>query len=151
MASRHLSRTVAMQSLFEWDFNGSSEDLKKIMEKNLQEFGHEIQDVDFVETLVLGTAEKASEIDSMIMRVASEWPIEQISAVDKSVLRLGIFELKFLKEAPPKVIINEAVELAKTFGGEASGKFVNGVLGTLYKEMELAGEVWDEAKKSPEV
>ena len=140
MASRHLSRTVAMQSLFEWDFNGSTEDLKQIVQKNLHEFGHEVKEQDFVESLALGTAEKAEELDGIIMRVAPEWPIEQLSAVDKSVLRLGIFELKYLKDAPPKVIINEAVELAKTFGGEASGKFVNGVLGTLYKEMEVAGE-----------
>ena len=147
MASRHLSRTVAMQSLFEWDFNGSSEDLKKIVKKNLEEFGHEIKEADFVENLAVGTAEKSEEIDSLIMRIAPEWPIEQLSAVDRSVLRLGIYELKFLKDAPPKVIINEAVELAKTFGGEASGKFVNGVLGTLFKEMEEAGEIKDEPKK----
>lgn len=147
MASRHLSRTVAMQSLFEWDFNGSSEDLKKIVKKNLQEFGNEINEPEFVESLTLGTAEKSEEIDSVIMRIAPEWPIEQLSAVDKSVLRLGIYELRYLKDAPPKVIINEAVELAKTFGGEASGKFVNGVLGTLYKEMEEAGEIMEEAEK----
>lgn len=147
MASRHLSRTVAMQSLFEWDFNGSSEDLKKIVKKNLEEFGHEIKEADFVENLAVGTAEKSEEIDSLIMRIAPEWPIEQLSAVDRSVLRLGIYELKFLKDAPPKVIINEAVELAKTFGGEASGKFVNGVLGTLFKEMEEAGEIKDEPEK----
>ncbi len=147
MASRHLSRTVAMQSLFEWDFNGRKEELKTIIKNNLAQFAVEIKEPEFVYSLAEGVAEKLSEIDEIITKTAPDWPVDQIPEVDRSVLRLGIYELQFQKQAPPKVAINEAVELAKTFGGEQSGKFVNGVLGTLYKQMEEAGEISPEDDK----
>lgn len=135
MANRHLSRTVAMQTLFEWDFNAQQQSLDELVQLNLEQFAPGMEDHAFVKSLVHGVVERLSEIDGIITATAPEWPIEQISSVDRSVLRLGIYELEFLKEVPPKVAINEAVELAKTFGGETSGKFVNGVLGTLYKKL----------------
>ena len=137
MANRHLSRMVALQSLFEWDFNGRAQDLKLAVENNLKEFGHEIKEAEFVFTLTKGVADNLPAIDEIIVKHAPEWPIDQIPPVDRNVLRVGVFELMFLKQVPPKVAINEAVELGKTFGGESSGKFVNGVLGALYKELGL--------------
>lgn len=136
MANRHLSRTIALQSLFEWDFNGQKDALKGIVTNHVKEFGGAGDDSVFIFELANGVAENLSSIDEIITKHAPEWPMEQIPPVDRNVLRLGIFELKILKQVPPKVAINEAVELAKTFGGESSGKFVNGVLGTLYKEIE---------------
>lgn len=136
MANRHLSRTIALQSLFEWDFHNKEQDLRGIVKHHLDEFGSNIDDPAFVYELAEGAAKHAAEIDVIVTKHAPEWPIDQIPLIDRNVLRLGIFELMFLKQVPPKVAINEAVELAKSFGGESSGKFLNGVLGTLYKEME---------------
>jgi transcription antitermination protein NusB len=141
MASRHISRTVALQSLFEWDFNDKPEDIKEVIEANISRFEKASEDSEFVYTLVEGVVKNLSEIDTIITTTAPEWPLEQITAIDRNILRIGIFELQFLKEVPPKVAINEAVEIAKSFGGESSGKFVNGVLGTLYKNMFPNGEV----------
>jgi N utilization substance protein B len=138
MASRHLSRSIAMQTLYEWDFYGKKADtLQKIAEKNIAEFGPGLEDTDFIWKLVNGTVEKIPQLDAIIEKAAPEWPIDQITIVDRNILRLGLFELLFENKAevPPKVAINEAIELAKTFGGESSGKFINGVLGTIFKEM----------------
>lgn len=138
MANRHLSRSVALQSLFEWDFRKQKKDqLKEITRYNIAEFAPGMDDVDFVYTLVLGVLDNIDAINALIVESAPDWPLEQITNVDRTVLRLGIFELKFAKadDVPPKVAINEAIELAKTFGGVSSGKFVNGVLGTIYKGM----------------
>jgi len=139
MASRHLSRSIVMQSLYEWDFYGKKpENLERIVEKNIKEFGPGLEDKDFVWQLVNGVISKLSEIDKIIEKAAPEWPIEQITIVDRNVLRIGLYELLYgnKEEVPPKVAINEAIELAKTFGGESSGKFINGVLGTVFKEIE---------------
>ena len=135
MASRHLSRSIAMQSLYEWDFSGRELDLKKITEKNLKEFGPGLENESFVWELVTGVVEHIEEINEIIKKAAPQWPIEQISIVDRNILRIGIFELLYedKKAVPPKVAINEAIELAKSFGGENSGKFVNGVLGTVFE------------------
>ena len=137
MSSRHLSRSIVMQSLYEWDFSGQKGNLEKIVEKNLQEFGPGL-DQSFVWQLVTGIVQHLPEIDKIIEKAAPEWPINQIAIIDRNVLRVGLYELLFGdKEAvPPKVAINEAIELAKSFGGESSGKFINGVLGTVYKEIE---------------
>ncbi len=138
MASRHLSRSIAMQSLYEWDFSGKKpETLKKIVDKNIKEFGPGLEDVSFVWKLVDGVVSNLSAIDKIIEKAAPEWPIDQITIIDRNVLRIGLYELLYenKKEVPPKVAINEAIELAKTFGGESSGKFINGVLGTVYKEL----------------
>ena len=139
MASRHLSRSIAMQSLYEWDFQGKKPDvLDGIVGKNIKEYGPGLEDTGFVWQLIRGVTEKLSQIDKIIEKAAPEWPIEQITIVDRNVLRIGLYELLYAKkeEVPPKVAINEAIELAKTFGGENSGRFINGVLGTVYKEIE---------------
>ena len=138
MANRHLSRSIAMQSLFEWDFRGKDvARLDAIVEKNIREFGPGMEDASFVKDLVKNVLEKIPQLDEIIVRCAPEWPLEQITPVDRNVLRVGIYELLHgnREEVPPKVAINEAIELAKTFGGESSGKFINGVLGTIYREI----------------
>lgn len=142
MSNRHLSRTIAMQSLYEWDFNSmDTEELSAITEKNLKEFAPAFDDNGFVMRIVKGVTNNLKEINNLITKYAPEWPLEQITIVDRNVLRIGIYELRFSKgEIPPKVAINEAIELAKSFGGESSGKFINGVLGTIYKEMVKKGE-----------
>lgn len=136
MANRHFSRTIALQSLFEWDFNGQSKGIKAIVREQVKNSNSDNPDAEFVLQLAEGVEKNLSGIDSLITKHAPEWPLDQIALIDRNVLRLGIFELAFLKEVPPKVAINEAVELAKTFGGETSGKFINGVLGAIYKEIE---------------
>lgn len=135
MANRHLLRTVAMQSLFEWDFNQRQKPLGEIVDHALAEFAPGVEDPDFARSLAAGVEQNIDEIDKIIVDTAPEWPIDQITVVDRNVLRVGIYELMFLKDVPPKVAINEAVEMGKVFGGESSGKFVNGVLGTLYKKI----------------
>lgn len=137
MANRHLSRQLALQALFEWDFNGREQDITLVVKRQIENTSAlVIQDAGFVTQLAEGVAANLSDIDKLIAKHAPEFPVDQISIVDRNVLRLGILELVFLKEVPPKVAIDEAVELGKTFGGEATGKFVNGVLGTIYKETE---------------
>lgn len=138
MASRHLARSIAMQSLYEWDFGGKTPVvLDEIVERNIQEFGPGLEETDFVRRLVKEVVENMSQIDKIIEKSAPEWPFEQIAIIDRNVLRIGLYELLFgnREEVPPKVAINEAIELAKTFGGESSGKFINGVLGTVYREI----------------
>ncbi|MGB2761918.1 MAG: transcription antitermination factor NusB [Minisyncoccales bacterium] len=139
MASRHLSRSIAMQSLYEWDFSGKNPDeLNEIAERNIKEFGPGLENVDLVWELVNGIKDNLTKLDKIIEKAAPEWPIDQINIIDRNVLRIGLYELLYGdKEAvPPKVAINEAIELAKTFSGESSGKFINGVLGTVFKEIE---------------
>ena len=138
MASRHLSRSIAMQSLYEWDFLDKKSDLEKIIERNIEEFGPGLEDESFIWQLVIGVVANLKEIDEIIAKAAPQWPISQISIVDRNVLRIGIYELLYGDKVavPPKVAINEAIELAKSFGGDNSGKFTNGVLGTVYKEIE---------------
>jgi len=135
MANRHLSRTIAMQSLYAWDFDGKTRPIQEIALEQIKNSAQETKETEFIFQLTKGVAEKLGEIDEIIVKHAPEWPLEQVSLVDRNVLRLGVFELMFLKEVPPKVAINEAVELGKTFGGETSGKFVNGVLGAIFSEM----------------
>ncbi len=142
MSNRHLARTVAMQILYQWDFHGKKEkDLNLLVEKNLKEFAPGLDDAGFTANLVKGVLENLGEIDQLITKYASEWPLEQITIVDRNILRIGIFELKFDSEIPSKVAINEAIEIAKTFGGESSGKFVNGVLGAIYKSLKDQGQI----------
>ncbi len=139
MAYRHLSRSIAMQSLYEWDFRHlPKEELSKIIERNIKEFGPGMDDTEFARKLALGVLENLSQIDKIIETSAPQWPINQVNIIDKNILRIGIYELLFgdKNEVPPKVAINEAIELAKNFSGRNSAKFVNGVLGTIYKELE---------------
>lgn len=139
MASRHLSRSIVMQSLYEWDFYGRKEDsLDKIVERNIEDFGPGLEDLDFVRQLAKGVYDHIKDIDNVIEKAAPEWPITQIPLIDRNVLRIGLYELLYAnkEEVPPKVAINEAIELAKTFSGRTSGKFINGVLGTVFKQLE---------------
>ena len=138
MANRHLQRSVAMQALFEWDFQGRHDELiDEIVARNIAEFAPGIEEADFAAALVKGTLEKRAVVDALIEKCAPEWPLEQVTIIDRNILRLGIYELMHgnYGEVPPKVAINESIELAKTFGGESSARFVNGVLGTIYREM----------------
>jgi len=143
MASRHLSRSIAMQSLYEWDFKGQDGSfIDDIVDHNSKEFGPGIKEIDFIKGLVNGVLENLETINKIIEKAAPQWPLDQIAIVDRNVLRLGIYELLFgsRDEVPPKVAINEAIELAKNFGSESSGKFVNGVLGTIYREIGEPGK-----------
>lgn len=155
MANRHLARSIALQSLYEWDFKGapSSEGvLREIVDHNLAEFAADSSMDAFVWELVGGIARRRPQLDRVIGASAPEWPIEQITIVDRNVLRLGLWELLFgdRKEVPPKVAINEAIELAKTFGSQSSGRFVNGVLGTVYRELADASDTASEAGRVSE-
>jgi len=132
-----------MQSLYEWDFWGRDKNkLKEIVERNVKEFGPGMEEINFVWQLLGGVIENIEKLDEIISKAAPQWPLEQITIVDRNVLRLGLYELIFSnrEEVPPKVAINEAIELAKTFGGESSGKFINGVLGTVYRELGEPGK-----------
>ncbi|HEY1037430.1 MAG TPA: transcription antitermination factor NusB [Candidatus Paceibacterota bacterium] len=143
MANRHLSRSIALQSLFEWDFRNLAESsISDILHKNTEEFAPGMGDFSFIKNLADGVLKKRQDIDLIIEKAAPEWPIAKIAMVDRNVLRIGLYELIFgdRKEVPAKVAINEAIELAKSFGGETSGKFVNGVLGAVYKEMGEPGK-----------
>jgi N utilization substance protein B len=137
-----------MQSLYEWDFKGRHDEmLPEILEHNIREFASGVDDPGFIARLVKGVLEHIAEIDKIIEKAAPQWPLEQIAMVDRNVLRLGLYELLYAdrEEVPPKVAINEAIELAKSFGGDSSGKFVNGVLGTVYREIGEPGK--DDAPK----
>lgn len=152
MANRHLSRSIVLQTIFEWDFNSkSSDDALKIFERNVKEFASGVSDFTFMETLIKGVIDKQKDIDLIIEKAAPDWPISKINIVDRNILRVGLFELLFSDrgEVPPKVAINEAIELAKTFGSETSSKFVNGVLGAVYKELGEPGKEETSKNKKP--
>lgn len=142
MATRQLCRSIVLQSLYEWDFHKQKEDLIEIMERNLQEFGPGIDEPEFAWKLLKGVIEHKKEIDIIIEKAAPDWPLAQIAVIDRNALRIGLFELLFAdrKEVPPKVAINEAIEVAKNYGGPNSGKFINGVLGTIYREIGEPGK-----------
>lgn len=137
MATRHLIRSIVLQSLYEWDFYNRKEDLTKIVERNLEEFGTGIDEPEFCWKIIKGIIEHLSNIDKVIEKTAPDWPISQISFIDKNVLRIGLYELLYADKAevPEKVAINEAIELAKNYSGSSSAKFINGVLGTVRKEI----------------
>jgi len=142
-----------MQTLYEWDFYGrKNPDISGILERNIEEFGPGLDDKDFPRRLVKGVLEHIEALDKIISKAAPEWPIEQINIIDRNILRLGLYELLFgnRDEVPPKVAINEAIELAKSFGGESSGRFVNGVLGTVYREIGEPGKEHIKGTKTEE-
>ena len=151
MASRHLCRIIAMQSLYEWDYwithkkeqkasfifknkKTDSSIISAIINKNIQNFSQDISEKNFIKKLVTGTIKNIKKINELILKNAPEWPLLQIAAIDRAVLRLGIYEILFT-DVPPRVVIDEAVELAKNFGGQNSSKFINGVLGSIYKKI----------------
>jgi N utilization substance protein B len=143
MANRHLARSVVLQSLFEWDFRDQKDSvLSGAISRDAAEFAPGNSDTSFMQDLGAGVLSKRPELDLIIAKAAPDWPIDKISIVDRNVLRLGLYELLFAdrNEVPAKVAINEAIELAKSFGGENSGKFVNGVLGSVYKELGEPGK-----------
>lgn len=148
MANRHLSRSIVLQSLFEWDLNAlEKKAVHEVLDRNVSEFAPNKTDLPFMEKLLDGVMGKQPELDMVIEKAAPDWPIDRISPVDRNILRLGLFELLFAdrKEVPAKVAINEAIELAKQFGGDNSSRFVNGVLGAVYKEIGEPGK--DEQSK----
>ncbi|MEY2640632.1 MAG: hypothetical protein RL150_25 [Candidatus Parcubacteria bacterium] len=154
MANRHLSRSLVLQTLFEWDFNGNKNaSAPDVLIRNIEEFAPGVTDVSFMQTLLQGVLDKQPELDAIIEKAAPDWPIPKISTIDRNILRMGLFELLFADrgEVPAKVAINEAIELAKTFGGETSGKFVNGVLGAVYKELGEPGKDEQSPNKKREV
>lgn len=134
LSIRHQSRMVALQTLYEWDFD-EGKNVSDVLQRNIENSGLKVE-IPFCEKIVKGVADNIDAINAKIRETAPEWPIEQIAGIDRSILRIGIYELIFDKEVPPKAVINEAVELGKEFGGENSGKFVNGVLGTIYRASE---------------
>lgn len=138
MATRHLVRTVILQSLYEWDFHHRGRDLVAILERNLNEFAPGIDEPDFAWRIMKGMVEHLDEIDSIITKAAPEWPLDKIAIVDRNILRIGLYELLYAdrEEVPPKVAINEAIEMAKSYGGPNAGRFVNGVLGTVYRTLK---------------
>ncbi|MDD5721164.1 MAG: transcription antitermination factor NusB [Candidatus Pacebacteria bacterium] len=168
MANRHLSRSIVLQTLFEWDFLSAqtgvsankknthpiSDEVKEILKRNLKEFAPGLEDDVFVFSLFDQIFKKRAVIDEIIEKAAPDWPLDKISIIDRNILRIGLAELIFgdRKEVPPKVAINEAIELAKTFGGENSSKFINGVLGAVYKEIGEPGkEQISKKKKNGEI
>lgn len=143
MANRHISRSIVLQTLFEWDFRSvSKDDCLEVLNRNIKEFAPESKDFPFIEKLLLGVLDKQKDLDLIIEKAAPEWPIDKISLVDRNILRLGLYELLFSdrEEVPAKVAINEAIELSKVFGSDTSSKFVNGVLGAVYKEIGEPGK-----------
>lgn len=147
MATRHLARSIVLQSLYEWDFFDKKEDLDKIVSRNLDEFGPGIDEPEFAHKIADGVKAHIEAIDAVITKAAPEWPLERIAIIDRNALRIGLYELLYAnpEEVPPKVAINEAIEIVKNYGGPNSGKFINGVLGTIYKELET-----DNANKKTE-
>lgn len=136
MGNRHLARTIAMQTLYEIDFNNNKNktETQETIDRNMAEFAPNFEDEGFTENLVKKVLKNKKDIDEYITKFAPEWPIDQITLVDRNILRIGVYELIFTEDIPSKVAINEAIEIAKTFGGESSGRFVNGVLGAIYKD-----------------
>ncbi len=150
MANRHLSRSVVLQSLFEWDFRGChDENAKEIITRIVKEFAPGMGDFSFIEDLMMNVLAKKEDLDKIIEKAAPDWPLDKISVIDRNILRMGLYELLFADraEVPAKVAINEAIELAKSFGGENSGKFINGVLGSIYKELGEPGKDSEPKKK----
>jgi len=151
-SNRHLGRIIAFQTLYEQEFRLDANDkdfnLEEVLNRNTHRYKGLVGDTEFVSKLVKGVNSKAKVLDSRLQPVAPEWPIDQISRMDRIVLRMGLYELDYMSDTPTKVVINEAVELAKAFGGDNSSKFINGVLGTIYKEKtDKVSKVKEKTKK----
>jgi N utilization substance protein B len=139
-SNRHLGRIVALQTLYEYEMRDNLNDttlkLEEVLQRNLKQYDKAIGDKQYVIDLVDNVIKTANQLDARVQPLAPEWPIKQIAAVDRAILRISVYELESLSDIiPPKVAINEAIELAKSFGSENSSKFVNGVLGSLYKQI----------------
>jgi transcription antitermination protein NusB len=142
-SNRHLARVVALQTLYEYEFRtradieGLTSDVNEILDRNIAVYKDSLGEEDFVRDITMGAMKHREDADAMIAPAAPEWPLDQIAKMDLTILRLAIYELMIKREVPPKVVINEAVELAKSFGGENSSRFINGVLGTIYRQSEF--------------
>ena len=148
MANRHLARSIAMQTLYQWDFTEralpekfKNMDVEETVSYNLNEFGPGLDDHEFTRELVHGVLDNRDDLDVIIEQYAPDWPIDQITNVDRNILRIGVYEMKMTESIPSRVAINEAIELAKSFGGESSGRFVNGVLGAIYNDIKESGDM----------
>lgn len=141
-SNRHLGRIIALQTLYEQELRREAKDgdfdLNAVLKRNIDRYAEMIDDIDFIQDLVKGVSKQAAQLDAKLQPVAPEWPIDQIARMDRLVLQIGLYELENEADVPPKVVINEAVELAKAFGGDNSSKFINGVLGTLLRQQEDA-------------
>lgn len=139
-SNRHLGRIVALQTLYEQDFRRDSTDdtfdLSEVIERNINRYASTLDDKEFVENLIKGVDERVAELDAELQPLAPEWPLDQIARIDRIILRIGLYELRHTQDVPPKVVINEAVELAKAFGADNSSRFINGVLGTALKNIQ---------------
>ena len=146
MATRHLSRSIVLQTLYEWDFHHRKNNFEELLERNIKNFAPGLDELDFIKNLSKGIMDHIEKIDSIIEKAAPEWPVNQIAIIDRNILRIGLNELLYAnkEEVPPKVAINESIELAKTFSGKTSSRFVNGVLGTVYKQLKLENPRSDE-------
>lgn len=151
MANRHLARSTVLQALYEWDFGNGKIDPDEILSRDTSEFAPGAVDSNFMKAILKGVISKQKDLDEIILKAAPEWPIEKIGVMDRNIIRIGLYELLFSdrEQVPPKVAINEAIELAKKFGGENSSKFINGVLGAVYKEMGEPGKDDQSASKKP--
>lgn len=155
-SNRHLCRIIALQSLYEYDFRNSLEieelttDIDEVLARNIEVYKDAVEESDFITDLVKGTLKNEKKIDEMIVPAAPEWPIDQIAKIDKAILRMSLYELLIKRDVPPKVAINEAVELAKEFGGDNSSKFINGVLGTIFRQSDLYDPKEDKRASSDE-
>ncbi len=138
-SNRHLGRIIALQTLYEQEFRAGAGDdsftVQEVLERNIERYKEMVDDVAFIKTLVEGVLAHQADLDETLQPVAPEWPLDQIARMDRAVLRIGLYELQYQSDVPPKVVINEAVELAKAFGGDNSSKFINGVLGTVLKQL----------------
>lgn len=142
MSNRHLARTIVMQALYEWDFRGADPGrIQDVLAYVKKEFAKDFDDSGYIEKQVGGIIQKLAEIDELLNHFAPNWTVESMTVMDRNILRLGVYELRFDEGIPSKVAVNEAIELGKTFGGDASGKFVNGVLGAILKDMVAQGIV----------
>ncbi|HMB17347.1 MAG TPA: transcription antitermination factor NusB [Candidatus Paceibacterota bacterium] len=146
MATRHLIRGIVFQSFFEWDFYNQEVNFTDILERNMKNFGADVDEPEFAWRIAKGVIEHLDDIDNVIKKAAPDWPLDKIALADRNVLRIGLYELMYAdkEEVPPKVAINEAVEVAKNFGGASSPKFVNGVMGTVYRQMKKSGKIKEE-------
>ncbi len=151
-SNRHLGRIISLQTLYEEDFRLAERDpnfdLDEVLQRNITRYEGTVDDKAFIERIVKGTSSKAAELDAVLQPIAPEWPIEQIARVDRVILRMGLYELTEELQTPPKVVINEAVELAKAFGSDNSSKFINGVLGTALRQRDGGTDESADSKKA---
>lgn len=154
-SNRHLGRIIALQTLYEQDFRRSAGDktfvTSQVLERNIKRYESMVDDTAFIKRLVNGVTKHEVELDAILQPVAPEWPIDQIARMDRVVLHIGLYELVFETDIPPKVVINEAVELSKAFGGENSSKFINGVLGTVLRQRSGEEAKMEEVKKTKKI